>query len=103
MHTHLRTPLFALVLAALAVASCSPRAPAAPPPTQAPEGSTPSAAPLPSASAQAASGQGKCTVVSLMPTPGPTEASLFPAPGPEDWTQGPQTASVTFLEYSDFQ
>jgi hypothetical protein len=43
-----------------------------------------------------------CTVVSIIPTPGPTEQSLFPPVGVGDWTQGPDTAGVTFIEYSDF-
>lgn len=44
-----------------------------------------------------------CTVVSRIPTPGPTERSIFPAVSDEDWTQGPSDAYVTILEYSDFQ
>jgi len=44
-----------------------------------------------------------CTVVSLEPTPGPTEESLFPPPGESDWVVGPETATMTVYEYSDFQ
>jgi hypothetical protein len=44
-----------------------------------------------------------CTVVSKIPTPGPTERSLFPAVSDEDWTDGPSDAYVTILEYGDFQ
>jgi|GEM_PF-424283 len=44
-----------------------------------------------------------CTVVSKIPTPGPTERSLFPAVSGEDWTDGPSDAYVTILEYGDFQ
>jgi hypothetical protein len=44
-----------------------------------------------------------CTVVSRIPTPGPTERSIFPAVSDEDWTQGPSDAYVTILEYGDFQ
>ncbi len=44
-----------------------------------------------------------CTVVSLEPTPGPTEESLFPPPGESDWVVGPETATMTIYEYSDFQ
>jgi hypothetical protein len=44
-----------------------------------------------------------CVVISRIPTPSATETSLFPAPTDTDWTEGPATASVTFLEYSDFQ
>lgn len=45
----------------------------------------------------------KCTVVSGLPTPGPTEQSLFPPPGSGDWIMGPDTARITLTEYSDFQ
>ena len=45
----------------------------------------------------------KCTVVSSQPTPDSTERSLFPAVSDVDWVQGPDTAAVTFIEYSDFQ
>jgi hypothetical protein len=43
------------------------------------------------------------TVISPPPTPGPTSQSLFPAVSSADWVQGPDSASLTFLEYSDFQ
>ena len=57
----------------------------------------------PDATSAAAPGQAaNCTVVSIIPTPGPTEQSLFPPVGAGDWTQGPDTADVTFTEYSDF-
>lgn len=44
-----------------------------------------------------------CTVVSQQPTPGPTEQSLFPPVSAADWVQGAPSATVTFVEYSDFQ
>jgi hypothetical protein len=44
-----------------------------------------------------------CTVVSPQPTPGPTEQSLFPPVTDQDWVQGPETASITIIEYGDFQ
>jgi PBP1b-binding outer membrane lipoprotein LpoB len=44
-----------------------------------------------------------CTVVSREPTPGPTEESMFPPPGESDWVVGPETATMTIYEYSDFQ
>jgi len=44
-----------------------------------------------------------CTVESRDPTPGPTEASIFPPVSESDWVQGPDTAEVTIIEYSDFQ
>ena len=45
----------------------------------------------------------KCTVESLDPTPGPTEASLFAPVTETDWVIGSETAQVTIIEYSDFQ
>jgi hypothetical protein len=44
-----------------------------------------------------------CTVVSPQPTPGPTQRSIFPPVSQDDWTQGPEDAYVTVLEYADFQ
>jgi hypothetical protein len=44
-----------------------------------------------------------CTVVSPQPTPGPTEQSLFPAHKDSDWVMGPLTATVTVIEYGDYQ
>ena len=44
-----------------------------------------------------------CTVVTLKPTPGPTQASAFPPISDTDWVKGPAEAKVTIIEYSDFQ
>ena len=44
-----------------------------------------------------------CTVVSPKPTPGPTQQSLIPPVSEKDWVQGYPTATVTIIEYSDFQ
>ena len=45
----------------------------------------------------------ECQVVSISPTPGPTEASMFPPPGEADWVLGSPDAILTITEYSDFQ
>jgi hypothetical protein len=44
-----------------------------------------------------------CTVVSVEPTPGPTEASLYGDVTEKDWQRGPASAHITIIEYSDFQ
>ena len=44
-----------------------------------------------------------CTVVSPVPTPGPTIQAMFPVSEETDWARGLKTASVTIIEYSDFQ
>jgi hypothetical protein len=64
----------------------------------------PTDTPLPQArSATTPSVQAHCTVVSRQPTPGPTEKSLFPPVSASDWVEGPDTAAITIIEYSDFQ
>ncbi len=55
------------------------------------------------ASAPSPTPRAGCTVISLPPTPGPTERSLFPAVSADDWVIGPVAAEVTIVEYSDFQ
>jgi hypothetical protein len=44
-----------------------------------------------------------CTVVSRQPTPDPTEQALLPPVGEDDWIKGSENATITLLEYSDFQ
>jgi hypothetical protein len=45
-----------------------------------------------------------CNVVSLSPTPGPTQVSMFPPVGEGDWAKGAgDEAILTIIEYSDFQ
>lgn len=44
-----------------------------------------------------------CTVVSQIPTPGPTEQSLFPPHKESDQAKGPEDAPITLMVYSDFQ
>ena len=44
-----------------------------------------------------------CTIKSFFPAPDPTSSALFPPVTDADWRRGPKTASVTLIEYSDFQ
>jgi hypothetical protein len=44
-----------------------------------------------------------CTVITQKPTPGPTAESIFPPVSDMDWVEGPASAKVTIIEYSDFQ
>jgi len=75
------------------------------PPTAAPAAPTKSLAgsSTPDNAASGSSTTMGCTVQSPFPTPGPTEQSLFPPAGETDWVLGPNSAAVTFIEYSDFQ
>jgi cyclophilin family peptidyl-prolyl cis-trans isomerase/protein-disulfide isomerase len=63
---------------------------------------TPPAAKAPPAGPSASVPVG-CTVVSIQPTPGPTQESLFPSVSSSDWSRGSADASITILEYADFQ
>jgi hypothetical protein len=71
-------------------------------PTQAPE---PTDTPASTQESIPVSGESLpgCTAKSLFPTPNPTMAALFPPVSQGDWVRGPETASVTLVEYSDFQ
>jgi hypothetical protein len=91
--TGLATPVTIVVTATPEATS------AANPPTQ-PAGPTTAAT---SSGAIGPSAPAGCTVVSPQPTAGPTEQSLFPPVQPTDWVRGPETASVTIMDYSDFQ
>ncbi len=44
------------------------------------------------------------TTAAAVPTPGPTpDMAKVINPQPDDWTRGPVSATVTFIEWSDFQ
>jgi nitrous oxide reductase accessory protein NosL len=79
------------LLAGLALSACQAASP------------RPTAPPTPQPTGTQAKNAVGCTVVSILPTPGPTEASLFPPVGASDWVSGATNPRVTFLEYSDFQ
>jgi len=44
-----------------------------------------------------------CRVTGAQLKPNPTLEALFPAISEKDWTKGPSDATVTILDYSDFQ
>lgn len=86
---------FLLFLLILALAACSPA-----------QGVPPTARPATSTAAPAVVApkrQPGCTVVTRPSNSGPTQPSPLPAVGPEDWVKGPADASLTIIEYSDFQ
>ena len=93
-------PLLFALLALVSLAACSASPASTPAPTAVPQATRP--APT-ATSGLSSSGQNRCTLVSLVPTPGPTEASLYPAPSSSDWVEGPSDASTTFIEYADYQ
>ncbi len=112
-------PVF-LLLALLILSACQSSTPApvesegsepspvvqAPTPTDLPDATSTPAQPAETTPAGSVTMSGDtpgCVVQSPFPTPGPTEQSLFPSPGEKDWVKGPDSATVTFTEYSDFQ
>jgi hypothetical protein len=99
---------------AILLGACQSNAPASPPPT--PQVVTPSPQKADAANLAATASMADanptaavtgappgCTVVSPQPTPGPTETSLFPPISDKDWVIGVPTATVSIVEYSDFQ
>lgn len=69
--------------------------------TAAPAGTNPQ---VPTRAGQAAPKKSDCTIAKAgYPTAGATESSLFLPITASDWTLGSTGASVTIIEYSDFQ
>jgi len=101
-----RLALVLLVGLLLLVTACKSATPeATPTATTAPQAPTQASSPTSSSSfelGEPVSIPG-CTVVSLMPTAGPTEESLFPSHKDTDWALGPEDAAVKLIVYSDFQ
>ena len=91
--------LFAAVLLVLAMAACSP-----PVVTEAPvESSGAAVAPIREKESASLNGPEGCMPFNAIPAPNPTQAALFPPRGADDHIKGPAEASVTIIEYSDFQ
>jgi protein-disulfide isomerase len=100
----LRRSLIALLLLGILLGACQSNAPASPRPTAQAVTPSPRIADASSLTPAAVTGAPPgCTVVSPQPTPGPTEASLFPPISDKDWAIGAPTATVSIVEYSDFQ
>jgi hypothetical protein len=112
--------LFAALLLVLALAACSGQATETPAETTDGAAAAPAAeseaeptAPAPTAvpaaneeeeaSAVSMNGPDGCMAFSAIPTPNPTLEALFPPPNADDHVKGPAEASVTIMEYSDFQ
>jgi hypothetical protein len=45
----------------------------------------------------------ECTVTGLLPEVDPTTQAIFPTVSAEEWAKGPEDATLTIVEYSDFQ
>jgi hypothetical protein len=103
----LKRSLVPVLILGLLLGACQSQAPLTPPTaplaTPSPQFGAPGAAAAASPGAALTAAPPGCTVISPQPTPGPTEASLFPPITDKDWVIGAPTATVTIIEYSDFQ
>ncbi|NMC84721.1 MAG: thioredoxin domain-containing protein [Anaerolineaceae bacterium] len=63
---------------------------------------TPTASPVPT-TAITPSDPATCQVVSVVPTANPTAQVLMPPATADDWSYGSDQASITIIEYGDFQ
>jgi cyclophilin family peptidyl-prolyl cis-trans isomerase/protein-disulfide isomerase len=88
-------------MAAVLLAACQPTAASETPPTSPTAASVADPNVMPTEDPNLP--QMECVVVSLVPTPGPTEVSLFPHPDEDDHVKGSDDALLTIMEYSDFQ
>jgi hypothetical protein len=105
----MKRPLFLTLILAFLLVACQGATPL-PAPTEAapqtaivPPTASATSTTIPEETALASGNTPGCVVQSPFPTPGPTEQSLFPPVSDRDWTQGLESATVTFTEYSDFQ
>jgi cyclophilin family peptidyl-prolyl cis-trans isomerase/protein-disulfide isomerase len=93
--------IFTLLFMAAMLAACNPTGPVTPTPAPS-TGAEPSTGTIPTQDVNATAME--CSVVSVRPTPGPTEVSMFPPVDETDWVMGNNPdAALTVIEYSDFQ
>jgi hypothetical protein len=95
--------LLFLMLLAVSLTGCLPKAQATPTTT-----ATAEARPVPTVvltvpTQSAFLPDPGCTVITKKPTPGPTAESIYPPITDADHVKGPEDAKVTIIEYSDFQ
>ena len=104
--------LAALLLAACQPAQTSPTSEASQPTsasqpanTEAPQAPAATAEPTQASLPVATSGEptAGCRVVGSQLKPNPTLEALFPAVNEKDWVKGPSDATVTIIDFSDFQ
>ncbi|MBE0697001.1 MAG: peptidylprolyl isomerase [Anaerolineaceae bacterium] len=89
-----------ILLIAILLAGCAPGAQANPAATK--TAALPENTSVPTVDSKAI--KMECQVVSLSPTPGPTEVSMFPPVQKDDWILGSAAnPPLTIIEYSDFQ
>ena len=101
----MRKTLFSvLILAALLLSACLPTTATPGSPTAAVEDAPATQSAPVVATRDPNAVEMACEVVSVEPTPGPTEVSMFPPVGEDDWVLGDNpNAALTVVEYSDFQ
>lgn len=99
-----QTGLIILFMAAIFLAGCAPLSSAGQSSSANPTGGTATLPEPPQATSTPVNApKMECQVVSLSPTPGPTEVSMFPPAQADDWVLGSENAKLTITEYSDFQ
>ena len=111
-----KSGILLLFIAALVLSACTIQPTATVPPTSTiiPATATVTVTPLPSLTPTPAatlapttaitpSGPATCQTVAVVPTIDPTTAAVFPAVSKSDWITGADGASITIIEYGDFQ
>lgn len=112
-----KTGIFSLLITAFLLSSCALHAIAVPTETATPTAlvtATSTVTPIPSITPTAtntleptvaftASDPATCKVVAAVPTPDPTAQAILPPVTSDEFIDGPDTASITIIEYGDFQ